>query len=98
MQAKILVLCKHDGIRETILRLLGNNADWQGIGTNNLFEAKQMLGSDNFDIALLGNGFTEAEESEVTEFVNQHSPGTKTVYHYGGGSGLLSAEIYQALA
>jgi len=97
MQAKILVLCKHEGIRETILRLLGNNADWQAAGTNNIADAKKMLESDNFDIALLGNGFTEAEETEITEFVTQHSPGTKTVYHYGGGSGLLSAEIYQAL-
>lgn len=97
MQAKILVLCKHDGIRETILRLLGNNADWHGIGTDEIAEAKKLLQGERFDVALLGNGFTEAEESEVTEFVNQHSPGTKTVYHYGGGSGLLSAEIYQAL-
>jgi hypothetical protein len=98
MEAKILVMCKHEGILATILRLIGNNPDWQAMGTDNIADAKQALNAEKFNLVLLGNGFTADEEAEIETYVKQHHTKTKIVYHYGGGSGLLSAEIYQALA
>jgi len=45
----------------------------------------------------LGGGIEELSEDQLSAYFTSHNPDIKIVQHYGGGSGLLSAEIYEAL-
>jgi hypothetical protein len=47
-------------------------------------------------LILIGAGITENDEKELRKKLKKQN--TPIVNHYGGGSGLLYAEIYQALA
>jgi len=47
----------------------------------------------SFDVVLLGAGLTEVESAQI-----RTSATAPVVQHYGGGSGLIYAEILQALA
>lgn len=95
---QILAISTHEGIRATILRLIHNHSEnWQAVGAESAELAIQLGRETNFDVVLLGNGLTEAEEQEVTAYFNANHPQTKLIRHYGGGSGLLFGEIYEAL-
>ncbi|MDB5020078.1 MAG: hypothetical protein JWQ28_1205 [Pedobacter sp.] len=98
MKVKILVVCANPNILRVILRLINANEDWQGLGTSTFEEAKAPLASEKFDLLLIGSGLTQAEEQGLIEYAQSKVPNTRIIQHYGGGSGLLSAEIYQALA
>ena len=94
----ILSVCTHEGIQSTILRLLhSHNPQWHATGAESAEEAIRLGNITNYDVILLGNGLTEHEEEELTRnFITQLHP-VKVIKHYGGGSGLLFGEIYQAL-
>jgi hypothetical protein len=49
-------------------------------------------------VLLIGAGLTAAEELNLTARAKEIHPAIHVIQHYGGGSGLLSAEIYLALA
>lgn len=94
----ILVVCVHEAIRATILRLLHNhNPQWVAAGAANANEAKELAGQKKFDIVLLGNGLKEQEEADLISYFASTNSLTKLIRHYGGGSGLLFGEIYQVL-
>ena len=88
-EAKILIVGKHPEIMKTILRLINNKPDWTGIGAFTVAEALSQAG---IDVVLLGAGLSIAETQQI-----QQNFSVPVVQHYGGGSGLLYAEIYQAL-
>lgn len=92
-KTEILVICTHQDILATIIRLIKNNETYNAIGVSNITEANEMIDSGKFDLVLLGSGLTEAEENNFFE----HSKTIPVVRHYGGGSGLLFAEIFEAL-
>ncbi len=95
---QILAISTHEGIRATIVRLLHNHTEpWEATGADSASQAMQLGQKTNFDIVLLGNGLTQAEEQQLTEFFEGRNPQTKLISHYGGGSGLLFGEIYEAL-
>jgi len=94
----ILVVCAHEAIRATILRLLHNHSElWKATGAETVNEAKELAHQKNFDIVLLGSGLTEQEEEDLNRYFVTTNKQTKLIRHYGGGSGLLFGEIYQAL-
>jgi DNA-binding NtrC family response regulator len=97
MKVKILVVCANPHILRVILRLTNANNDWEAVGSSTSQEAKEALSRDNFNLLLIGSGLTEAEEQGLIKYVQSDVPNTRIIQHYGGGSGLLSAEIYQAL-
>lgn len=97
-EIQILVVCTHEGITATILRLLQNhNEHWKATGAESAQQAIILGNITNYDVVLLGNGLTEKEEHELTQNFSQQLHQVKTIKHYGGGSGLLFGEIYQAL-
>jgi hypothetical protein len=96
-QTKILVVVAHEGILSTVLRLINNEQSWHATGAQSIAGAKDLL-SDDTALVLLGSGLTEQEEQEMIDHIAIHYKSAKTIRHFGGGSGLLYAEIYQALA
>jgi DNA-binding NarL/FixJ family response regulator len=94
----ILAISTHEGIRATILRLIHNHSEpWQATGADSAAQAIALSRETDFDIVLLGNGLTETEEQQLAEYFKAKSPQAKLISHYGGGSGLLFGEIYEAL-
>jgi DNA-binding NarL/FixJ family response regulator len=94
---EILVICRHEGILQTIVRLINNNPDWNATGTITEAEAVKAFGRKPFKLILLGSGIEKASEDKLYNAFRAINPDIAIVQHYGGGSGLLSAEIYQAL-
>lgn len=88
---EILVVGKHPEIIKTIGRLL-NGKGWNGTLAFSADEAIKHARSIPFNLVLLGAGLSEDE----TRPLRQHFT-VPVVQHYGGGSGLLYAEVYQAL-
>ncbi len=97
-KTEILVICRHEQILQTIIRLINNNPDWNGTGVTSDEEAISKFTAVSFDIVLFGNGLSEEAENKLSATFSKHSPAVCLIKHYGGGSGLLTSEIYGALA
>lgn len=96
-KTEILVVCTHDEILKTIIRLIDSNSAMHGTGANTLEEALNLFKSSSFHLVLIGAGLSSEEEEELIQNVNRLRLKVPVVHHYGGGSGLLFTEIYQAL-
>lgn len=90
---EILAVCSHPEILQTIIRLINTNPEWNATGVTDVIEAVALCGANHFDLILLGSGMDDDSAAQLKEVY----PDIKLVEHYGGGSGLLSAEIYGAL-
>lgn len=96
-EISILVIGRHEEILAVILRLLNKMDNWSATGVNSCEELFKQCSIRNFSVVLLGAGLSEEEEQAVKKYVIEECPKTALVPHYGGGSGLLYAEIYSAL-
>lgn len=94
---EILVICRHEGILQTIVRLINNNPEWNAMGAITDDEAIAQFSAHAFKLTLLGSGIEKESEDKLCAAFKAHNPEIIIVEHYGGGSGLLAAEIYQAL-
>ena len=94
---EILVICRHQEILQTIVRLVNNNPDWHATGVVTDDEAIKAFDKQTFKIVMLGSGIEKESEVKLRSDFTSKQPGITLVQHYGGGSGLLAAEIYQAL-
>ncbi len=83
-------------IRETILRLINSQQDWQAIGALTDDEALNLFSTQPSDIALIGGGVDNKSEQKLAAAFKKMNPAVKIVRHYGGGSGLLFNEILEA--
>jgi hypothetical protein len=95
-KAEILIICTHDEILKTIVRLIDSNASMQGTGANTLEQALMLFKISSFDLILIGAGLKKEEEELITN-IDRSIKKIPVVRHYGGGSGLLFTEIFQAL-
>jgi dihydroxyacetone kinase-like predicted kinase len=98
MSSKILVVCANEEILKVILRLINTNENWEAIGKSTIQETFDVLFANHFALLLIGSGFSEAEEQQLEQYVKSRYPDLRISKHYGGGSGLLFAEIFQALS
>ncbi|WP_183572246.1 hypothetical protein HDF18_04065 [Mucilaginibacter sp. X5P1] len=89
---EILIIGKHPDIMKTILRLINNKPGWNGTAVFTADEAIEKGNAIPFNIVLLGAGLNVTESKQIQEHYK-----VPVIQHYGGGSGLLYAEIYQAL-
>lgn len=94
---EILVVGKHPEIMRTILRLINNRAEWNGTAAFTVDEAMSIFTEKRCNMVLIGAGLTPAENDELCRSFNLHRPQVPVVQHFGGGSGLLYAEIYEAM-
>lgn len=94
---EILVIGTNDKILETVLRLLNKNVLWNATGVSTADEAIAKCRELNYTVFLIGAGLNDAEEARATAEIKALQPGIHVIPHYGGGSGLLYAEIYLAL-
>jgi DNA-binding response OmpR family regulator len=93
----ILAVGRHPEIMATIIRLINNKPGWNGVPALSCGEALELFNAQSFGLVLIGAGITATETAELCEALKAHKPGVPIVQHFGGGSGLLYAEIYQAL-
>jgi len=96
-KTEILVIGTNDKIRETVLRLLNTNSIWQATGVSTIDEAVVKCKETIYEVLLVGAGLTDELETRLTTAVKAIQPSIHIIPHYGGGSGLLFAEIYLAL-
>jgi len=94
---EILVIGRNEEILEVVLRLINNNAAWNGIGACTDEQAIEKFHQHHFDIVLLTNGIDENEEKKLRKIFTHQDNEIIIIQHYGGGSGLLSNEIMMAL-
>jgi len=96
-KTEILVVCTHQEILNTVVRLVNSNTEMSAIGANTLEQGITTFRSANFDLVLIGAGLGETEETELENVIRKANRKIPIVHHYGGGSGLLFTEIYEAL-
>ncbi|CAM4352063.1 hypothetical protein SAMN06265348_112215 [Pedobacter westerhofensis] len=94
---KILVIGTNEKILATVLRLLNTNESWRATGVSNAEEALQKCREQHYQILLIGAGLTDTEEHDLSRRIKEIHTDIHVIPHYGGGSGLLFAEIYLAL-
>lgn len=93
----ILYTGRHPEILETVVRLINQNENWSGYGAADNEEAIFLFRGIDFRIVLLGCGIPDDDENELRKAFTTLNPQCRIVQHYGGGSGLLTNEIYSAL-
>lgn len=91
----ILIACTNQPIAATIARLIEKMENWKATVALSINDAQEQCLNKTYDLVLIGAGISDDEEETLRHSLKQ--VGTKIVKHYGGGSGLLYAEIYQAL-
>lgn len=92
----ILVIGRNKEILEVLLRVI--NASQEYVASICFYTNDKINFSlDKYDIVLLSSGLSSEDEIEIKEQVLLSIPHAKIIQHYGGGSGLLFAEIKQAL-
>jgi hypothetical protein len=96
-KAKVLAIGRHPEIMQTVVRLVNNNPEWNCTSALTDKEAVQAFDHEVFDLIMLCGGVEPESEENLRAYFTAHRPAVKVIQHYGGGSGLLTAEIYEAL-
>lgn len=94
----ILAVGRNAAIMAVVERLLNSHDAWYGLAVTNDGAAVQALQQTPFDIVLLCAGITKDEEAALRKQLLLHNADLIIAQHYGGGSGLLEAEIRNLLA
>jgi DNA-binding NtrC family response regulator len=97
MKTQILVIGNHEKIMEILVRHINYNENWNAIPAKSEEEARLLFTQNHFDLVLLSSGFEEEIERNLTIFFKQKNPSIEVIPHYGGGTGLLQNEIYEAI-
>lgn len=96
-KTEILIICRHPEILPVIVRLINSKPQWNATGCETDEQAIAAFGNTDFALVLIGAGVDKASEARLRQEFAEQKPGVKIVQHFGGGSGLLFAEIYGAL-
>lgn len=97
-KTEILIVGTNKPIMETIARLIDKEEKWLATIAYTVGEALALCKLKNFSLALICAGLSKEEEKELSLGLKQLKSDLPIVKHYGGGSGLLYAEIYQGLS
>lgn len=96
-EASILAIGRNPEILAIVVRLLNNHPSWTAMGAVTDDEAIKHFRETKFDIVMLCGGITEEEEARLRITFLKYNPAITIIQHYGGGSGLLSNEVMEAL-
>ena len=94
---EILIVGTNTPIMQTIARLINKDGIWKATISFSYEDAYETSLTKDFKLALIGAGLTADEELQLSRLFNKTKPTLPIVKHYGGGSGLLFAEIHGAL-
>ena len=96
----ILVIGKDPEILTVVLRLLNDykEANYNAVGTTDPYQARTLFADSTIDLVLITNGIDATLDASLREEFLGRRPEVRILQHFGGGSGLLFAEIAQALA
>lgn len=94
---EILIIGTNAPIMQTIARLVDRDEIWSATISFSFEDACKTYLTKDFKLALIGAGLTADEEQKLCLLLNKTKPILAIVKHYGGGSGLLFAEIHGAL-
>ena len=95
---QILIICSHEEILQTIIRLINKNEKWNATGAIDAENAIKVFNEQSFDLVLLGSGIENEDENKLQKIFLEKDSQIKIVQHFGGGSGLLFNEIEAALS
>jgi len=93
----IIAVCTQDKILEVLLRVINKNEHWTAFGAKNQEEVITLLKKEKVDLILFDSGLSSEEEKTLINEVKSMQPEIIIMQHYGGGSGLLKAEIISAI-
>lgn len=93
----ILIVCTNQPIAATIARLIDKMEDWHASVALSLNDALEHCYAKTYDVVLIGSGISQEHEDVLNLHLEKLGAKSQVIKHYGGGSGLLYAEIYQAL-
>lgn len=96
-KVNILVVCTQPELLKILLRLINGNTDWQAFGAASEEQAHEVFAGQPCQLVLLGSGTDTLTENRLKPAFSKINPQVKFIQHYGGGSGLLYTEIYEAL-
>lgn len=92
---RILAVGTHPEVMPVIERLIRSQEGWEPVVASCASEAMTTLASDAcVDVLLVGAGLSPEEEAQLHAAAGAQTPKVPVVAHYGGGSGLLFAEIW----
>jgi hypothetical protein len=94
---EILIIGTNTSIMETIARLIDKDGLWKATISFSFEDACKTYLTKDFNLVLIGAGVSADEEQQLSILLNKTKPMLPIVKHYGGGSGLLFAEIHGAL-
>lgn len=94
---QILIVGTNQAITATIARLINQHEEWIATITHSAEQALSICATQAFGLVLIGAGLSDADEVSLCQKLAKAHPNLPFVKHYGGGSGLLFAEIYQVL-
>ena len=97
MKIEILVIGRNEEILQTVIRLINKNEQWNATGVLTDEAAISSFEQLSPVMVLLTNGIDASSEKKLREHFARIHPGCIVIQHYGGGSGLLSNEILEAL-
>jgi hypothetical protein len=97
MKTEILAIGRNEEILQTLVRLVKKNENWNATGALTDEEAMHHFDLVHPEIVLLSNGIDESSEKKLRSYFTGKIPAVIIIQHYGGGSGLLTNEILQAL-
>ena len=92
---QILSFCTNPTILPVMDRLVNKQEGWTGHRAADLRTAAALVAEHDFDVVLLGAGTGDEEREALAAITKDKS--TRYINHYGGGSGLLYAEVTEAL-
>ena len=96
--ARILAVGTHPEVMPVIERLIRSQEGWEPVVACCADDALNVLASDEcIDVLLVGVGLSPDEEVQLNAAAGARTPKVPVVAHYGGGSGLLFAEIWGVL-
>jgi hypothetical protein len=96
--ARILAVGTHPEVMPVIDRLIRSQEGWEPVVACCADDALNVLASDEcIDVLLVGAGLSPDEEVQLNAAAGARTPKVPVVAHYGGGSGLLFAEIWGVL-
>jgi DNA-binding NtrC family response regulator len=96
-KTEILIIGTNKSIMETIARLIDKEEKWLTTIALSVEKALAFCQTKDFSLALICAGLSKDEENQLSLGLKQLKADLPIVKHYGGGSGLLYAEIYQAI-